>query len=439
MRSPGLRRLSPVFLSACALFAGCSDSDPDSGPSPEADAAVTDAAPTPDAAAEPDAAPMPDAAAPAPCTLIEDGPGPDGPLTLRVEEVARGLEVPWGLGFLPNGDLLVTERPGRLRLIRDGQLLDDPLVTVEVADVDVQFGFEGGLLGVLIHPDFAQNRQFYLYFTATKADDTVVNRVLAYTLSEDGLAAALDHVVLDDVPAGGHHQGGRMQISPDGKLFVGVGAYEPALAQDPASVAGKLLRLNLDGSIPDDNPTPGSAVFASGIRNTQGYDWFDDDTLLVMDHGPSGIELGQPDLRGHDEFNIVRAGDNLGWPRVYGCDEAEGLTAPRLVWKTAVPPAGAAIYTGSAIPEWRGSFMMASLGVSVVGPTHGHHLHRIALDPADPAQVTAREVYLRGTYGRLRTVAMGLDGHLYVTTSNCDGRGSCPPEGDRILRIVGTE
>lgn len=425
--------LPAVLLSLLGL--ACSGDDapqPDSGLRSDSGAPMDSG--TPDAETAEDAGLRSES-----CELIEGGPGPDGALSLRVEEVARGLEVPWGLGFLPGGDVLITERPGRLRLLREGRLVDEPLATVEVADVEVEFGFEGGLLGVLVHPDFASNREFYLYFTATREDDEVVNRILAYTLSEDGTEATRDRVVLDDIPAGGHHQGGRMSIGPDGKLYVGVGAYDPHLAQESSSVAGKLLRLNLDGSIPSDNPTPGSAVFASGIRNTQGYAFFDEQTLLVMDHGPSGIELGMPNLRGHDEFNVVRAGDNLGWPRVYGCQHEAGLRAPTLVWETAVPPAGAAIYTGTAIPAWRGSFLFASLGLSFIGRPSGHHLHRIEVNPENPEEIVAREVYLRGEYGRLRTVAMGLDGHLYVTTSNCDGRGSCPESGDLLLRIVGAE
>ena len=143
-----------------------------------------------------------------------------------------------------------------------------------------------------------------------------------------------------------------------------------------------------------------------------------------------------PDLTGLDEFNVAQAGDNLGWASVWGCDQGEGLVEPVMVWETAVPPGGATVYTGTAIPAWTGSFMMASLGVTAL--SDGQHLHRIELNPDNPYIVERHEVYLQGTYGRLRTVAMGTDGHLYLTTSNCDGRGICPPEGDLVLRVVGT-
>ncbi len=370
------------------------------------------------------------------CVLLEDGPGPAGDLMLDVEVVAESLEVPWGLTFLPNGDILVTERPGRLRLIRAGEVLPAPVLEIEVADIDALFGFEGGLLGVLLHPQFDSNRLFYLYFTATKEDESVVNRIVQYELAEDGENATLDRIILDDIPAGGHHQGGRMRIGPDGLLYAGVGAFEPALAQDPDSQAGKLLRMNLDGSIPADNPNPGHRIFISGIRNSQGYDWFDDDHLLVMDHGPTGLELDMPNLRGLDEFNVAQAGDNLGWASVWGCDEGEGLVEPVVAWAQSVPPGGATVYTGAAIPEWTGSFMVAALGLPNV--SDGQHLHRIELDANNPYIVERHEVYLQGVFGRLRTVAMGNDGHLYLTTSNCDGRGTCPPEGDLVLRVIGT-
>lgn len=374
------------------------------------------------------------------CLLEENGAGPEGPLDLQVEVVANGLEVPWDIAFLPNGDMLVTERPGRLRLIRDGEIIPAPVLEVEVAEVEVFLGFEGGLLGVVLHPEFESNRLFYLYFTARTDDDRVVNRIVRYTLSEDATSADVDRVIVDDIEAGGHHQGGRIRIGPDGLLYAGAGAWEPPQSQDLESLAGKLLRMNLDGSIPADNPDPSSLVFARGIRNTQGFDWLDDEHILLIDHGPSGLELDMPSLRGLDEVNVVKAGDNLGWAEIWGCTEREGMVSPILTWVEAVPPAGAAIYTGTAIPQWTGSFMVTTLGS--VGLSDGQHLHRIALDPQNPYVVQTHEVYLRQAYGRLRAAIMGPDGHLYITTSNCEQRGSvddCPADKDAILRVVGVE
>jgi glucose/arabinose dehydrogenase len=210
-------------------------------------------------------------------------------------------------------------------------------------------------------------------------------------------------------------------------LYVGTGdARDPDRSQDPQDPAGKLLRLTPDGAIPEDNPVAGSPAVLTGIRNTQGWDWpdaADAGTIWLTDHGPSG-ELGR---RGHDEVSVARPGDNLGWPTIYGCEAAAGLVTPGLTWEEAAPPGGAAVYTGSAIPEWQGSLLIGTLGAE--------HLHRVVIEDG---RVVRHEGYFAGGdgFGRLRDVVMGPDGELYVTTSNCDGRGDCPPEGDRILRIT---
>jgi aldose sugar dehydrogenase len=348
------------------------------------------------------------------CGRVESGHGPEGSVPIVVDTVVTGLEVPWSLAFLPNGDWLVTERPGRIRIVREGKLLP------AIAEVPVARQGEGGLLGAALHPEFAQNRLFYLYFTAEKAGREV-NRIERWRLSDDGARAQRERTIIDDIPAARYHDGGRLRFGPDGKLYAGTGdASEPKLSQSKQSLAGKILRLEPDGSIPPDNPIAGSPIYLLGIRNTQGFDWLDDKTLVVTDHGPSG-ELGR---RGNDEVSVVGAGANLGWPTIWGCETKEGLASPALSFKEATPPGGAAIYRGSAIPEWKGSLL--------VGTLRSEHLQRIAF--ADNRSVTRQERYLTG-YGRLREVVMGPDGHLYVTTSNCDGRGECPADQDRILRV----
>ena len=351
------------------------------------------------------------------CVLSDDGFGPVGTVDVRAEEVVSGLRVPWGLAFLPNGDLLVTERAGRLRLVQGGALVEQPVATLETAD-----SAEGGLLGLALHPDFADNRLFYLYVTAADG-----NRVERWTLSDDGTSAERERIVFDGIAASKYHNGGRLRFGPDGMLYVGTGdARDPERSRDAATPNGALLRLTPDGDIPADNPTPGSPVFVSGIRNTQGWDWpdpSDASTLWITDHGPSG-DTGR---RGHDEVNVARAGDDLGWPTVYGCEEQAGLVTPVLTWENAAPPGGAAVYTGTAIPEWQGSLLVGTLG--------SRHLHRVQIENG---RVTAHEGYFSGDdgFGRLREVMMGPDSALYVTTSNCDGRGSCPDTGDQILRIT---
>lgn len=353
------------------------------------------------------------------CTLSSDGFGPKGTVSVKAEEVASGLEVPWGLAFLPNGDLLITERPGRVRLLRGGQLQATPVVTVAVSQVA-----ESGLLGIALHPDFATNRFFYLYATVDKAG-TPVNRVERFKLAADGLTAATDKIIFDGAAAAQFHDGGRIRFGPDGMLYVGIGdAREPDRAQDPRSPNGKLLRLTPEGDIPADNPTPGSAVFLLGVRNTQGFDWLDATTLIVSDHGPSG-DTGRS---GHDEVNVAKAGDNLGWPTIYSCESRSGMVTPRLTFDKAAPPGGLSVYRGTAIPEWTGSILMGTLA--------SEHLHRIVLDSSSPPRVTSHEVYFDHELGRLRDVIVGPDGNIYVTTSNCDNRGNCPATKDRVLRIV---
>jgi len=352
------------------------------------------------------------------CILVEDDFGPNGTVPITVDVVAEGLEVPWGIAWLPGGDALVTERPGRIRLLRNGSLQPAPVATVKISSAG-----ESGLLGIAAHPGFASNRQFYIYVTTDEGGSTQ-NRVERWTLSEDHTTATFDRVIFGGIPAAKYHDGGRIRFGPDGMLYVGTGdSREPDNSQNVDTPSGKLLRLTPEGEVPSDNPFPGKPVFLTGVRNTQGFDWKDRDTLYFTDHGPSGDTL----RRGHDELSVVRKGDNLGWPTVYSCESGEGLVTPSLTWEDAAPPGGAAIYTGDAIPEWKGSLLIGTLG--------SRHLHRVVFSQENPSQVTQHEVYLRNEWGRLRETLMGPDGHLYVTTSNCDSRGDCTARKDVILRI----
>ena len=355
------------------------------------------------------------------CTLVERGFGPAGRVPIRVERVASGLEVPWGIAFLPGGDALVTERPGRVRLLHGGALAPDPVARVAVAEHG-----EGGLLGIAADPRFAENRRFYVYVTVEKGGRDV-NRVVRFVLAADHRSARQDKVLLDDVAAHRYHDGGRVRFGPDGKLYVATGdAGEPARSRDPRSPNGKLLRIGTDGEIPDDNPLPGSPVFLRGVRNLEAFDWLDARTVVLADHGPSG-EL---DRTGGDEVDVARAGADLGWPEAWRCEALAGVTAPVLAFVEAMPPGGGSVYRGSAVPAWRGSFL--------VGTLKSRHLHRVELRP--DGRLAAHEVYLAGDppagLGRLREVVQGPDGAVWITTSNCDGRGTCPPEKDVVARIV---
>lgn len=353
------------------------------------------------------------------CTLVKDGFGSQGRVNVQAEEVVTGLEVPWGIAFLPNQDMLVTERPGRVRLVRGGKLVQKPVATIDVTNSG-----EGGLLGIATHPNFAENRLFYVYYTAD-GNGSQVNRVERWRLSQNGLSASSDRIILDDIPVAQFHNGGRIRFGPDGMLYIGTGdARDPQSSQDVNSLAGKILRVTPDGQVPQDNPFQENPVYITGIRNTQGFDWRDASTLWVTDHGPSG-ELGRS---GHDKVSVARAGDNLGWPTIYRCESGKGLVTPSIVWRQALPPGGAAIYTGNSISEWKGSLIIPTL--------RSQNLQRVIFNPQSPQQVQRHEVYLQGKHGRLRDAIMGPDGELYVTTSNCDGRGNCPSQQDKILRIT---
>ncbi|MEO0011869.1 MAG: hypothetical protein RLZZ535_258 [Cyanobacteriota bacterium] len=353
------------------------------------------------------------------CTLVENNFGDSGTVNVKVEEVAAGLEVPWRIAFLPNGEMLVTERAGRIRLVRNGELQPSSVATIDVTDAG-----EGGLLGIAAHPDFANNRLFYVYYTVYN-NGSPVNRVERWQLSQDGLSATPDRIIIDDIPVAQYHNGGRLRFGPDGMLYIGTGdAKNPESSQNIDSLAGKILRLTPDGQVPPDNPFPNNPAFIIGIRNTQGFDWLNESTVVVTDHGPSG-ELRRT---GEDKVLVAQAGDNLGWPTTENCQAGENSVTPSLVWREAVPPGGAAIYTGDAIPEWQGSLIIATLG--------SQHLHRVVFDPQSLGSVQLHEVYLQDELGRLREAIASPDGELYITTSNCDGRGTCPPEQDKILRVV---
>jgi glucose/arabinose dehydrogenase len=357
------------------------------------------------------------------CTFIQSGWGPAGTVPLRAEKVVTGLKIPWSIAFLPTGNWLVTERPGRVRLVQNGQLVAEPVLTLKIGPTT-----EGGVLGMVLHPQFGSNRIFYVYYTAN-VNGGPVNRVERFFLTPDERSATSDGVILDGIQAGPVHDGGRIRFGPDGMLYVSTGdAGMPVLAQDMKSLNGKILRVNPDGGVPDDNPMTGSYVFAAGIRNLEAFDWLDSSTMIVADNGPTG-EFG---LSGLDKVSYAHANDNLGWPVITGCQTGIDLLPPILTWKVAAPPGGGIVYHGNAIPDFEGSFLIGMMGTGANG---AHQLHRVAIDQATGA-LFKHEVYLKDKFGRLRDVELGPDGALYVTTTNCDGRGTCPSDGDYIIRVT---
>ena len=350
------------------------------------------------------------------CLFVDEGFGPLGEAEVSVETVVDQLDTPWAIAFLGGGDLLVTERDGRLRLVEEGQLIEEPVAEIATANTT-----EGGLLGLALHPDFENNRAFYLYVTRPAAGGAV-NRVERWSLSEDRRSATLDRVILDDIPGGDLHDGGRLRFGPDGLLYVSTGeTFNAELAQDTGSLGGKILRVTDEGEVPDENPFE-NPVYILGVRNAQAFDFTGDGRLAIADHGPSGELL----RAGGDEISVADVGDNLGWPTIWQCEEEPGLVSPLIAWDEALPPGGAAFYTGDDIPAWRGAFMVSAL--------RAQELHLVRFND-NFTEVEEHAVYLPNRFGRLREVIMGPDGDLYLTTSNCDGRGACPFEGDKILRV----
>lgn len=241
-------------------------------------------------------------------------------MSIDVEIVAENLEVPWAIDFAPDGRIFITERPGSVRILKDGRLLPEPLITLDVAAVG-----EGGLLGLALDPDFSQNHFVYVAYTYRGADQQLWNRLVR--LREDASGrAVLDRVLVDGVRGNANHNGGRVKFGPDGKLYWTMGeAWTRELAQDLASLNGKILRVNPDGTVPYDNPFPGSLVYSYGNRNSQGLAWHPGTgCLYATEHGPSGEWKGVA----QDEVNLIRSGANYGWPVIAGDEKRQGMVSP---------------------------------------------------------------------------------------------------------------
>ena len=336
-------------------------------------------------------------------------------LQVKVEVVADNLTIPWSIDWLPDGTILFTERNGNLRVIQHGILLQEPLLSLSVG------GVEGGMLGITVDPNYSENNYIYLYYTYNELL-TTKNKLVRYQFS-DGILNE-DKILIDGIPGGPFHDGGRIQFGPDGKLYVTTGeAGLPDLSQDLNSLGGKILRINSDGTIPNDNPWKNSPVYSIGHRNPQGIDWDESGNLFATEHGPSG-------WRGvaHDEINKIVAGANYGWPDVIGDEKKEELVNPILhSGKDTWAPSGAEFYDSDKIPQWKGKYFVATL--------RGSHLHMIEFD-SENNSVNSHEKLFQDEFGRLRDVQTGPDGFLYILTSNQDGRGTPKTNDDKILRIV---
>ena len=345
----------------------------------------------------------------------------DGAVKFRVETAASGLQVPWSINFLPDGRIIFTERPGRIRVIENGKLRPEPLATIS----DVEARSESGLMGLTLHPQFTQNHQLYLCY-AYDSGNGQRDRVVRYRETGNGLTDR--KLIIEDIPAAQFHAGCRLRFGPDAKLYITTGeATQKEIAQRLDSLGGKILRLNDDGTVPQDNPFVGRKdarpeIWVYGNRNPQGIDWQPGtNTMFETEHGPSGGDAPG----GGDEVNIIEKGKNYGWPIIHHTQTREGLESPLLEYTPAVAPASGTFYRGSLFPQFRGNFFFGCL--------RGETIIRVVLDGS---RVISQERLFKNQYGRIRDVAEGPDGAIYFSTSNEDGRGNPASDDDRILKLV---
>jgi aldose sugar dehydrogenase len=320
-----------------------------------------------------------------------------------VQVLAQNLDVPWAIDIAEDGRLFFTERTGSVMVVdKNGSLLSDP-----VAYINVMQNGESGLLGLVLHPNFTENHLLYVYHTYSN-NSAVLNKVLMLTENDNKIVES--KVIIDNIPAAERNDGGRIKFGPDGKLYIATGdAQQPELAQDAGSLAGKILRLNSDGSIPEDNPFEGSPVYSYGHRNIQGLAWHPlSEDLYASEHGPEG----------NDEINLIKPGSNYGWP-IEDCN-AEKFEKPILCFNPAVAPAG---MTFAALDRlgYQNDILLATL--------KAQHIRLVDL------QSDVESNILTG-FGRIRDIVEAADGSLYVATSNRDGRAVPSQNDDKILRII---
>ena len=324
---------------------------------------------------------------------------------LNVDVIVDGLNNPWEIVFAPEGEIFFSERDGRIWKIEEfGQ--------AKVIETFPKSGsVEGGTLGLALHPEFEKNKKIYVYQTNLELE-FFQNKVYSFTV--DGYTLTDKQVIIDGIPGAPWHDGGRIAFGPDGKLYITTGdAINPGWSQDLSSLAGKILRIDPDGKIPDDNPFDSSPIFSYGHRNPQGIAWSNDGLLVSSEHGPSG-EMGY----GHDEINVIVKGKNYGWPKVVGDSSDDSFVNPIIHSGQATwAPSGMIFFDSEKIPSLEGKFL--------VGALRGQHL--MVVDVAKDGSLISAEKMFEGEFGRIRTAQIDPDGFLYLLTAN--------GENDKIIRI----
>ena len=333
------------------------------------------------------------------------------PTHVVVDTLVKNLENPWGLVFLPNEDLVFSERTGRISTLKKGE---NEAVLLMARTVEVT---EGGLLGMAVDPQFGTNGYLYIYETVPSQNRVVRLRYQNGQLSEDA-------VILDGIPSSYNHDGGALRFGPDGYLYVGTGdALQSELAQDRNSMAGKILRIDRNGNEAPGNPF-NSRVWSYGHRNVQGFDWNAQGTMMATEHGPTS-EFG---WCCHDEVNHILPGRNYGWPLVIGDTQADTLTSPvHHTGDDTWAPSGCSFVHAAAWGHWENDLLVAGL--------RGQRIYRLSLS-GDGQTLSALGDTLQGTFGRVRNIVQAPDGSLYLSTSNRGFTNPGPSAGDdKIYRL----
>lgn len=339
------------------------------------------------------------------------------PVEYEIVEFARNLDTPWSMVFTSNERLLVSERGGRILEIINGKVNTTPLIQLsEVVEIA-----ESGLMGITIHPNYSQNKYVYACMTY-RSGGGMADKIERFI--DNGNSLVRDSLILESFPAARFHAGCRIGFGPDGKLYVTTGdATVREDAQNLDSLAGKILRMNDDGSVPPDNPF-GTLVWSYGHRNPQGIAWHPESgALFETEHGPSGND----GPGGGDEINIIKKGANYGWPIVSHEQSAPGMENPKLVFTPAEAPAGAAFYSGKIFPQFKNNFFFTAL--------RGAGLFRVVISKDNPEEIVSYEKMGEVNFGRIRDVIEGPDGLIYFSTSNRDGRGNPRDGDDKIYRF----
>jgi len=318
--------------------------------------------------------------------------------------IAKNLDKPRAIA-ISDDRIFVTEKDGFIRVIQDNILLESPLASLRPANV-----FDGGLLGIALHPNFSNNHYIYVFLTYDE-DGNLWNKILRITESKNKLQDA--QTIFDKIPGSSFSNGGFIKFGPDGKLYVGTGTVSDSshLPQDLNSLSGKILRLNDDGTIPDDNPFSNSPVYALGFRNPQGMTWDDDGNLYIAEFGPEK----------NDEINLVHAGKNYGWPEQQ-CSGNKKFENAILCYDPSIEPGGILFYSGNTL-NFEFPFIMASMRAT--------NLYQLDFEEG----LSSQKSILSGI-GRVRDVVQGPDGSIYVITSNTDGKGFPDSMDDKLLRIL---